>query len=282
MNKNRGFVRVLLLIGLFVAAIVLYSIYQAKINRAPDNNKTFNLDSPSPTPYQFPYKNPQISKDRAYRTVIVGDSIVASLGVNANLLRLYLIDHFPNNEFVNYNYGYPATNILSLPERLTQKTKSGAEENPPILKQGFELIILESFAYNPLSQFPLSEGLQKQSASLEKSVGLIFQQKPHVALAFLTPIAPDPNNFAKGAYDLNPKQRSSWIKERIAYIENHKQFAIKKGIPVIDVYTKSLKANGEVDKIYISDDFIHPSQKGIELISHSIADYIFDNKIFPE
>ena len=32
----------------------------------------------------------------------------------------------------------------------------------------------------------------------------------------------------------------------------------------------------------ISDDFIHPSKKGIELISQVIADYIFNNKVFPK
>jgi len=37
-----------------------------------------------------------------------------------------------------------------------------------------------------------------------------------------------------------------------------------------------------VNKTYISDDFIHPSKKGIELISQTIADFIFNNKIFPE
>ena len=110
----------------------------------------------------------------------------------------------------------------------------------------------------------------------------ILEKKPDVALAFLTPIALDPVNFARGTINLSPEVRKQWVAERVAYIDNHGKFAESKGIPVIDVYKTSLKPNGEVDKTYISDDFVHPSKKGIELISQSIADYIFSNKIFPQ
>jgi len=72
------------------------------------------------------------------------------------------------------------------------------------------------------------------------------------------------------------------VAERVAYIDNHRKFAQKLGIPVIDVYKASLKPDGTVDGSYISDDFIHPSKKGIELISQVIADYIFNNKVFPK
>jgi hypothetical protein len=236
----------------------------------------------SPTPYQFPYKNPTIPKNRSYRIVIVGDSIVEALGPNANLLRLKLIEHYPDSEFVTYNYGYGSTNILSLPERLTQNTKFKTSENPPILKQGFELIILESFGYNPPSELSLSVGLQKQYEVLDKSVRLILSEKPNVALAFMTPIAMDSVNFAKGTYDLSKEQRKNWVEERISYINNHKKFAKEKGIPVIDVYSASLSKKGTVDPSYIANDHIHPSVKGVDLISKTIANYIYENQIFPK
>ena len=185
-----------------------------------------------------------------------------------------LIEHYPENEFVNYNYGYGSTNVLSLPERLTQKTKYLKDENVDILKQGFELIIIEFFAYNPLSEFTLEEGLQKQNEALEESVMLILKEKPGSAIAFLTPIAPSISDFGRGVVDLSNEQRSYWATERIAYIENHKKFAEEKGIPVIDVYKASLMDNGIVDKKYISNDFIHPSQEGFGPISQIIADYL--------
>lgn len=276
MRKQKGSVHILIL--LLIAVIVFVVI------KSRSGSLTSKLPQliPTATPYQFPYKNPVIPKNQSYRIVIVGDSIVASLGLNANVLRLQLKDLYPDSEFVTYNYGYPATNVLTLPDRLTKQTNSGTADNPPILKQGFELIIIESFGYNPLSELPLAEGLKKQNEILEQSVALILKEKPNAALAFMTPIALSYKNYARGTYDLSAAQRKSWVDERVAYIQNHKKFAEEKGIPVIDVFSASLKSNGEVDESYISDDFIHPSVKGINLISKTIADYIFTNKIFPQ
>jgi lysophospholipase L1-like esterase len=275
MNKRKWVNRIFILLLILVSAAV-YLSYSPK-----SANLTKNI-LPTPTPYQFPYKNPIIPKSRSYRIVIIGDSIVYTLGLNANVLRLYLISDYPDSEFVTYNYGYPSTNVLSLFERLTERTINSGTEVEPILKQGFDLIIIESFGYNPPSEYTLTEGLKKQNEELEKSVRAILAQKPNAALAFLTPIAPDMVNFARTTVDLSPEVRKAWVEERIAYINNHKKFAEEKGIPVIDVYRASLKSNGQVERSYISDDSIHPSKKGIELISKTIADYIFTNKIFPQ
>lgn len=275
MNK-RGFIYTLILILILIIGGInfLYS-YKSKV-------LTINMLPPIvSTPYQFPYKNPIIPKSQSYRIIIVGDSIVNSLGLNANVLREDLIKYYPDNEFVTYNYGYPSTNVLSLYQRLTQTTNDGAKDNQAILTQQFELIVIESFGNNPLSQFALTDGLQKQNEELERSVNVILTQKSNAALAFLTPIALDPINYARGSQELSAEVRKQWVVERIAYIDNHRKFSQEKGIPVIDVYNASLKLDGTVDKSYISDDFIHPSNKGIELISQTIADYIFNHKIFP-
>lgn len=275
-NNESGFSPIILIFAI-LALIVITIFFSVK----PAAIKTI-LPIPTPTPYQFPYKNPTIPKNRSYRIIVVGDSIVASLGPNANTLRVDLIKYYPDSEFVTYNYGYPSTSVLDLYSRLTQTTKNGVAENVPILKQGFEFIIIESFGYNPLSQFPLTEGLKRQNDELERSVAAILSQKPNAALAFMTPLAPDPVNFARGTITLSPTVRKQWVAERVAYINNHRKFAEEKGIPVIDVYKESLKSDGTVDRSYISDDFVHPSQKGIELMSKTIADYIYNNKIFPK
>jgi len=276
MNK-RGFFPILILILILIIGGI-YFLYSSKSKVLTKSI----LPASIPTPYQFPYKNPIIPKGQSYRIIIVGDSIVNSLGLNANVLREDLIKYYPDSEFVTYNYGYPSTNVLSLYQRLTQTTNDGIKDNQAILTQQFELIIIESFGNNPLSQFPLAEGLQKQDDELERSVNAILAQKPNAALAFLTPIALDPINYARGSRDLSPEVRREWVAERVAYIDNHRKFAEKLGIPVIDVYKASLKPDGTVDKSYISDDFVHPSEKGIELISQTIADYIFNNKVFPK
>ncbi len=278
MDKEKGAAGILIILLI----ILLPSIYLLKTRNANNHTRLISTNPPTPTPYQFPYRLPAIPKNQSYRIIIVGDSIVGSLGPNANTLRLDLIKYYPDSEFVTYNYGYPSTSVLSLYPRLTQTTKNGPTENMAILKQVFELIIIESFGYNPLSEYTLAEGLQKQNEELERSVREILKQRPNAALAFLTPIAFDPENFARSTRDLSPTVRKQWVEERIAYINNHKKFAQEKSIPVIDVYNASLKENGEVDPKFISDDFVHPSQAGIELISKTIADYIYRNEVFPK
>jgi len=284
-DQERGFVHLLLFVGLItiigIGVVVFYSLKNTPSGQS-SISKLVTANTPTPTAYQFPYTDPVIPKTRSYRTIIVGDSIIRTLGPNANQLRDNLIEYYPDSEFVNYNYGYGSTNVLSLPERLHEDTTYIGETKTAILKQGFELIIIESFAFNPLSEFPLEEGLAKQTEVLEESVMEILREKPSSAIAFMTPIAPSVGDFGRGVVDLSDEQRGYWANERIAYIENHRKFAEAKGIPVIDVYKSSLMEDGLVDKKYVSNDFIHPSDEGIKLMSREIADYIFENKIFPE
>ena len=99
----------------------------------------------------------------------------------------------------------------------------------------------------------------------------------------MTPIAPNKQFFAKGVYDLKPEVRAQWVEERLAYIKNTIDYANQNNIPLINVYEKSLAPNGDGDLKYISKtDYIHPSTAGIDLMSKTIADFIFTNKIFPE
>jgi len=231
----------------------------------------------------FPYQQPSIPVKRSYLTFLVGDSMIAALGKNANQLRLDLIAIYPAHEFVNYNYGFGSTNILTVPDRLEKQTTYLGETFPPINDQTFDLIIFESFAYNPLSQYPLSEGLMIQARTLEVSVKSVIDKHPGSVVAIMVPIAPSEESFAKGVYDLTPEDRKQWVMERVAYINNAVDFAQKNNIPLINVYQKSLTTDGKADLKYINPrDFIHPSKEGIRLISKTIADFIYQNRIFPE
>ncbi len=239
---------------------------------------------PSPTPFNpFPYKPPTTPNKQSYLTYLVGDSNIESLGANANELRLKLIEYYPTKEFVNYNYGFGSTNILSLPDRLNTETTYKNSKFPPILKQGFDLIIIESFAYNPLSEYQLQEGLKKHNEILDQSILQIIKANPNAVIAFMTPLAPNSKSYAKGIYDLSAEKRLEWVTERKAYIQNHIDYAKKNNIPLINVYEKSLDANGDGNLRYINkDDNIHPSNEGITLMTQTIADFIYNNNIFPK
>lgn len=238
----------------------------------------------TPAPFSpFPYQPPKIPYSRAYLTMLVGDSIVASLGPNAASLRLHLIELYPDHEFVNYNYGFGATSIETLPDRLIKDSVYEGQNFPAILSQGFDLIIIESFGYNPLSQLTEKEGLAKHMRILDESIKRIIKAKPESVVAIMTPIAPSKSLFAKGVYDLSTEQRISWANERVSYVEEVIKYARENEIPLINVYEKSLTPDGGGNLRYINpDDYIHPSQEGVDLMGKTIAEFIFSNKIFPE
>src|SRR3989344_7531054 len=155
MENRKGNTQVFL--SLYVIVLCAISIFFAK----PQETKTTRGEFiPTPTIFQpFPYRLPKVTISRAYRTMLVGDSMVDSLGLNANLLRQHLIEYYPDHEFVNYNYGFGATSIETLPDRLNKGSIYLDQNYLAILSQGFDLIIIESFGYNPLSQLNEGEGL---------------------------------------------------------------------------------------------------------------------------
>lgn len=270
-------VKILSFLIIILAIFVGYEIFTGKLYPSPVPVSTTTPFNP------FPYVIPQIPQKRSYLTYLVGDSIVESLGLNAEGLREDLIKLYPNHEFVNYNYGFGSTNILSLEDRLTKETTYQGTKYPPILHQGFDLIIIESFGYNPLSQFPLNQGLIVYEQTLDSDIKQIIAQKPNSVVAIMTPIAPNQENFAKYNFMLSPQVRASWVEERRAYIQKAIDYATSHNIPLINVYQKSLLPDGDGNLKYINtSDYIHPSTEGIKLIEQTIADFVHKNQIFPD
>ena len=283
--KKDTLIQLLSFSALFLIFVIHLSFVQKpqKIYKASGFFPTPTL-TPIPTPFNpFPYKPPTLPNSRSYRLMLVGDSIIASLGPNAEALRQHLIKLYPEHEFVNYNYGFGATSIETLPDRLRKETEYQGQKFQSILSQGFDLIIIESFAYNPLSQKNDGEGLSKHIQILDESIKKIIKERPESVVAIMTPIAPSKTYFASGVYDLSSEERTKWAEERILYIEGVTKYAKENKIPLINVYEKSLTSERDVDLKYVNkDDYIHPSATGIDLITETIANYIYDNKIFPE
>lgn len=280
--KQKGDVIIFILLIALFSIVIVTGAYYLKIKYAPQNQVPIQAKIEPPKSV-FPYQRPTIPAKKAYLTFLVGDSIIAALGRNANQLRLDLIVNYPEHDFVNYNYGFGSTNILTVPDRLEKQSTYLGETFPAINNEGFDLIIFESFAYNPLSEYPLAEGLKKQSEILEISIKAVIAKHPNSVVAIMTPIAPSEEFFAKGTVDLTPEARKQWVDERVAYIKNAIEFANKNNIPLINVYEKSLTPEGKADLKYINpSDYIHPSNEGINLISKTIADSILQNHIFPE
>ncbi len=222
----------------------------------------------------------KVKYSQDYTIVMVGDSMTETLG-NSDELKKFLSDYYHGKSFEVLNYGFGATNILSVMDRITKETEHGRKFRP-IEDIDYNLILLESFGENPLSQYSLDEGLQYQNQELDKIISKLKETNPRGKIVFVATISPNKVIFAKTSVDLSAEKRADWVKERIAYIKNHIAYANNHKIPVINIFEKSLLENGDGNSDYIStDDYIHPSPTGIIFISREIADFIYNNNIFP-
>ncbi len=285
MQRNKNFENGIAVIVIIIAILLISIIAIVLISlKSPDSNNqqisrliTF---IPSPTPIAH-YSQPTIKQSDSYTIVFVGDSMIDSLGENLDYLRQDLEDYYPSTVFGLFNYGYGSTNILTLNERLNSETTYRGNTNEAILDRFLDIIVIGSFGHNPLSGMMLEEGLKAQTEVLDDIVLQLVTEKPGTLIVFLAEFAPSEDNYARGVVDLTPQQRSIWVNERKAYIENHIEYANEHSIPLINVYEESL-VEGDVDLDYINkDDYIHPSSTGLIFMSEMIADFLYNNDILP-
>ncbi len=212
--------------------------------------------------------------------VFVGDSMTEYLG-NFDELRAYLKNYYPTKNFLLLNYGFGSTNILSVQERLEQDSTHSGRIFQAINNIHFDLIVIESFGHNPLSDHSQEEGLRLQKEALDKIVATITLKHPRSSIIFMATIAPNKQRYAEGVVNLITEKRQQWAEERISYIKNHISYAKSHNIPLINIYEASLDKEGSGNIDYVnSNDFIHPSPTGIYFISEEIAKFLYKNKFF--
>ena len=200
---------------------------------------------------------------------------------NFDELRGYLKSYYPDKKFLLLNYGFSSTNILSLNQRIETESSHSGRVFQPINDIPFDLILIESFGHNPLSEYSLQEGLKLQKESLDKIIASVAQKHPKSSIIFIATIAPNKDRYAEGVVNLTTEKRQEWAAERVAYIKNHIQYAKSHHIPLINIYEKSLDKDGTGNIDYInSKDFIHPSPTGVYFISEEIAKFLYSNNFF--
>lgn len=218
------------------------------------------------------------SNPKQYTFVFLGDSMTEYLG-NFDELRADLNKYYPDQKFLLLNYGYSSTNILSAQDRIEKESSHSGRIFQPINNIPFDYIFIESFGHNPLSQYPLDQGLKMQNEALDKLIATISQKHPRSSIIFVATIAPNRDRYGEGVVNLTTEERQKWADERSAYIQNHINYAKSHGIPLVDIYDKSLKnGTGNIDYVN-TNDFIHPSPTGIYFISQELADFIHSNKL---
>jgi len=244
--------------------------------------------TPSPTPFIFrSYTAPAIEKKQVYTIVMIGDSMTTALGPHGGGLSEYINLLYKSTQgqqrIIIDNFAI-SSNILAVNDELTQRKTISEYTFGPLLSEDFDLILVESYGYNPLSQFGIEGGLKQQNLALDALMKTLITTHPHAAIVFVATIAPNLENYAKKVQPgQSAEDRAKGVEERIAYIKNHIQYAISHNIPLINIFQKSLTENGDGNMIYINPtDDIHPSFEGVDFIGHEIGNFIHDNNILPQ
>lgn len=233
------------------------------------------------------YNPPKILRKQVYKISMIGDSMTAILGPHGGVLSEYMNSLYSSPDdkvqhIIIDNYA-KSSNIQAVDNQLEQKTTISEYTFGPLLSENYDLLLVESYAYNPLSQYEPEEAIKQQNLALDQLMEKIRTNSPKTAVIFVATISPNIQNYAKGTEEnSSEEQRSKQAGERILYLRNHIDYAKKHNIPIINIYEKSLTPEGDGDMKYINEsDDIHPSAVGVEFISHEIGDYIFKNSILP-
>lgn len=275
-----------LLIFLTVIPVTALTLFTKNALQGSNNVESSPVADTESADFKFEsYTAPTIDKKDMYTIVMIGDSMTHALGPHGGTMNSFINDLYKNtgSHILINNYAQGAKNILQAEEQLTKETKYAEFTFPPLLSSDFDLILIESFGYNPLSHLGIEAGLIKQTETLDLLMTKIIGEKPNARVVFVASIAPNRENYALNvSKEIRVEERIKQAEERMTYIENHIEYARLHNIPVVNIYQKSQDETGSGNLKYINPtDFIHPSHEGIDFIGREIAAFVFYNNILP-
>lgn len=286
---NKKYYAITIYITLLIAITVLLYVIRPKNQLQELTQIVPNLiPTATPTPFIFTtYSAPKIEQKKVYKIAMVGDSMTAALGPHGGGLSEYMnLLYRKNNSdpqsIIIDNYA-KSSNIQAIDSQLSQKMTISEYTYGPLLSGNYDLILIESYAYNPLSQYGVDEGIKQQNLALNKLMTTLITTLPDASIVFVATIAPNIENYAKVTQPNNSSvERGKQAEERVAYLKNHIAYAKSHNIPLINIYEKSLSEKGDGNMKYINGtDDIHPSFAGVDFIGHEIGNYIHENQIIP-
>lgn len=212
---------------------------------------------------------------------IFGDSMVDVMGTNLPYLREELQKFFPLAKYQLYNYGIGAQNIEQGKQRLEQAYHYKDRQYPSIMELNPDVIIIDSFAYNPFKEKTEDE-LYQHWANLASIIDLA-NNNTRSKIIILATIAPNKEKFGQGPQGLNWPPNTAWQQavKINNYLLNTIKYAKANDLPLIDVYHQTLLSNGEGNLNYINpNDHIHQNEAGNQLLAKNIAEAIYSLKLF--
>ena len=224
------------------------------------------------------YSPPPIGGDgKIVNLALIGDSMIDTL--SENICQNSLQKYFPTIKFNLLKYGYGSTNIESVSKRLTETTTYLNNNNPPLLSQNPDIILIESFAYNNFGNS--QKGIDRQSQALQNIIDIIQNQSPNTKIILASTIAPNSITFASGIKNIHYSalekiEETTTIK---LYLQNLINFATKNHLPLVDIFHPSLFGQNGLDQFIDSVDYLHPSNLGTELFCDTLGKIILDSQL---
>ena len=206
---------------------------------------------------------------QSYTIALFGDSMIETMGDSGEYLKEELIKKYPNTHFVIYNYGIGSENVEEAIQRLEEPYNEGTKHYPPLKELSPDILLLGSFAYNPLT----TGNPDLYWSKLAEMISEVKKITQNVYL--LVEIGPLYYGFGTGPGGVNwPEDRAREQSQKIKRnLENAIGLARITDTNLIDTYTPSLKESGIVDSKYVSThDHIHPSIEGHKFMAKIIAD----------
>ena len=239
------------------------------IHYAPPAVLGVTTENPSPTP--FPHK-----KDR-YSVAVLGDSMVDTLGPGVPHLQAELVKRYPDVLFTIINFGVGGENIDSGIFRLINDYDYLGNHLYSIQSFNPDLLIVESFAYNP---YPVVDGVTRHWLALARVVDTVRATMPNTSILFVATIAPNATIFGDNVLHWSSAEKQRKVAEIKEYLENTIRFARGEGYPIADAFHPSLGSdgNGKIEYIHPGDQ-IHYSDAGREFFGKVVADSIVSNKL---
>lgn len=212
-------------------------------------------------------KKPSLSwYDGTITVAVFGDSMIDTLDTGLPYLKSALQNYYPKAKFRLFNYGLGAQNIEEALKRLDQDYKQGDRNYPPLLELNADIVVVNSFAYNPFGD--IEDPLYKHWANLVVLTELI-KQKTKAKIIILADLAPHQSPALQN------------IDTITQYLQNTIEFSQAYHLPLANVWEKSLAANHQGDLKYIDNhDHIHPSSSGQRLIGQVLAQTIYQLNLF--
>lgn len=207
-----------------------------------------------------------------------GDSMIDTMETNTPYFAEQIKKYYPNFNFTLLNYGIGAQQVDKGFARIEENFSYKDRNYSPILKTQPDVIILDSFAYNPYDN--LDSDLEKYKTELNQLINKL--QSTGSQVIFLATIAPLKVKFGAGPGGVNwPSDLAYTHATKIqSYMEVAISIAKQNNLPIIDLYHLTLQTNGEgIAKLVSSHDGIHPSAKGHEFIASQISEFIAKNRL---